>query len=79
MYPAGSKQGRVKLPAIVLVVDAEQLMSSEDTEQQVAQAVGAGATAVLLTGGTSGDLSPSAYMLRSDVCKQAGKSRVQTK
>ena len=53
MYPAGSKQGRVRLPAIILLVDAELLVQSTEAEQQISQALAAGVTAVLLTGGTA--------------------------
>ena len=61
MYPAGSKQGRVKLPAVVLMVDADELLQSEETAQQVTQAVGAGATAVVLTGGNASGGAAAAH------------------
>ena len=68
VYPAGSKQGRVKLPAIILLVEADLLLQSSEAEQQISQALAAGLTAVLLTGGSGAGTgrSPAAcYRLSS--------------
>ncbi len=49
MFPAGKKQARVALPACILVLTATDVMERrEELSQSISDAIGAGATGVLL-------------------------------
>lgn len=53
MFPAGQKQARMDLPALLVTVQAGALLEAEQSEQLTAEindAITAGATAVLLDG-----------------------------
>ena len=57
-YPAGKRQAKVKLPAFIVVVTAEDIALSSSTSEQLAAVLANGATAVLLLeGNVAGALS----------------------
>mmetsp|Transcript_35342 Transcript_35342/g.89478 ORF Transcript_35342/g.89478 Transcript_35342/m.89478 type:complete len:1026 (-) Transcript_35342:222-3299(-) len=49
LFPAGSKQASVVLPALMLQVDATELLASSGMADAISKAIGSGATAVVLT------------------------------
>lgn len=50
MFPAGQKQARMDLPALLVTVQAGPLLTSQQLAADVNDAITAGATAVLLDG-----------------------------
>ena len=60
VFPAGKKQARVKLPACILSVSAQDVLQQETFDQLLSQAVAGGITAVLLTD-TSGSDGAALY------------------
>lgn len=54
VFPAGQKQARVVLPALLLELSASELLDSPSAAATVDQAVAAGATAVVLSEGSAG-------------------------
>ena len=53
-YPAGKRQAKVKLPALFILISVEQMLAAPETVEHLAAVVGTGATAVLLSEGSSG-------------------------
>lgn len=51
LYPAGQRQARLRLPALLLFVTADALLDEEAVREELAAAVSAGATAVVLAEG----------------------------
>jgi hypothetical protein len=54
LFPAGSKQAQVALPALLVQVESSDVVSSTDRGEEVGRAVSAGATGVILSD-ASGD------------------------
>ncbi|KAK9804945.1 hypothetical protein WJX73_001658 [Symbiochloris irregularis] len=52
-FPAGKRQAKVKLPALVLLVTATEVLGSPDSAEQLAAALAGGVTAVLLSDSSS--------------------------
>lgn len=48
IFPAGQKQARVQLPAVMIEVEAKEVLENKDVLQMVDTAVSSGATAVIL-------------------------------
>ena len=49
VFPAGKKQARVKLPACILHVTAQDVLQQDNFEEFLSKAIGGGITGVLLT------------------------------
>ncbi len=54
LFPAGQRQARVQLPALMLYVDAPQLLAGPEALEGIDAAVAGGATAVVLRDGGAG-------------------------
>ena len=54
LFPAGQQQAKVQLPAVMLMVDAAEVLSGGDVLTFVNEAIAAGATALVLREGGSG-------------------------
>lgn len=54
MFPAGQKQARVQLPALMLEVTAKEVLDTPATCEAIDEAVVGGATAVILSEADSG-------------------------
>ena len=53
LYPAGKRQARLRLPALILQVDADSLLDSPAVVEELGAAVSGGATAVVLSEATA--------------------------
>ncbi|KAJ9519855.1 hypothetical protein QJQ45_014579 [Haematococcus lacustris] len=61
LFPAGSRQAQVALPALFLQVDSQQVMDSPEFCDAIVQSVSAGATGVVLNEAPGTDASSSLY------------------